>query len=583
MKNKILLGGCVSVLLLAACTEQMNYNEYNIYDKDYITLNFSNVGGFMTDIYNTVEYDYGNFSSGAMLSSATDESEYSIMGNAIEDYYNGGWSPSNPKSTTWTNMYAGISACNTFLTEMLGLTFDELRLNQDYIQQMHRYENYQYEARFMRAYFYFTLVRQYGGVPIVEEGMTPEEINVLERATSDRVFQYIIDECNAIKDLIIEDYSNLGDYALATEESGRANNLAVLALRARAALYWASPLFNESNDATRWHTAATYYKELVDACTQRGMGLCSDYSALWSTNNYNDASIMKEIIFARRYYSGASGDGSNGDNDVESYNYPVGIEGGAGGNCPTQNLVDAYDMKETGLGIDEPGSGYDPQNPYVGRDPRFAMTVAYNGSQWPTYSGAPLLETYDGGRNGQPLAGATTTGYYLRKLCHGEISLEATGNVLRNPHSYVIFRLGGIYLDYAEALFRHLGSADATDGEFPMSAREALNMTRTRPGVEMPEFPVGMSNDEFWEKYKKERMVELAFEGHRFWDVRRWKEADKYFTEIERMNIVSNGDGTFTYQRETVSRQWDDKMYLYPIPQTERMKNPNLEQNPGWN
>ena len=92
-----------------------------------------------------------------------------------------------------------------------------------------------------------------------------------------------------------------------------------------------------------------------------------------------------------------------------------------------------------------------------------------------------------------------------------------------------------------------------------------------------------MSNDEFWEKYKKERMVELAFEGHRFWDVRRWKEADKYFTEIERMNIVSNGDGTFTYQRETVSRRWDDKMYLYPIPQTERMKNPNLEQNPGWN
>ena len=109
MKNKILLGGCVSVLLLAACTEQMNYNEYNIYDKDYITLNFNNVGGFLTDIYNTVEYDYGNFSNGAMLSSATDESEYSIMGNAIEDYYNGGWSPSNPKSTTWTNMYADMA------------------------------------------------------------------------------------------------------------------------------------------------------------------------------------------------------------------------------------------------------------------------------------------------------------------------------------------------------------------------------------------------------------------------------------------------------------------------------------------
>lgn len=579
MKNRILLGGCLSVMVLAAsCVEQMNYKEYNIYDKDYITLNFNNVGGFLTDIYNRVEYDYGNFSSGAMLSSATDESEYSIMGNAIEDYYKGGWSPTNAKSTTWSSMYTGIAACNNFLTQMQGLTFDELKLNQDYIQQMHRYENYKYEVRFMRAYFYFTLVRQYGDVPKVEEGMTPEEINSLERTPSDEIFQYIIDECNAIKDLIIEDYSDLGDYALPTEESGRANNLAVLALRARAALYWASPLFNKDEDKNRWHTAATYYKELIDACTDRGMGLCSNYEKLWATENYHDASITKEIIFARRYYSSASG-----DNYVESYNYPVGIEGGAGGNCPTQNLVDAYDMKETGLGINEQGSGYDHNNPYVGRDPRFAMTIAYNGSQWPTYSGAPILQTYAGGANGQPISGATTTGYYLRKLCHGEISLAANSKLTSNQHSYVIFRLGGAYLDYAEALFRWLGSADATDAEFPMSARQALNMTRTRPGVEMPEFPIGMGNDEFWEKYKKERMVELAFEGHRFWDVRRWMEADKYFTNIVRMNITKNEDGTFSYERENVSRLWEDKMYLYPIPQTERMKNTNLSQNPGWN
>lgn len=584
MKNRILLGGCLSVMVLAAsCMEQMNYKEYNIYDKDYITLNFNNVGGFLTDIYNRVEYDYGNFSSGAMLSSATDESEYSIMGNAIEDYYKGGWSPTNAKNTTWSAMYAGIASCNTFLTEMQGLTFDELKLNQDYIQQMHRYENYKYEVRFMRAYFYFTLVRQYGDVPKVEEGMTPEEINMLERTPADEIFQYVIDECNAIKDLIIEDYSNLGDYALPTEESGRANNLAVLALRAKAALYWASPLFNEKGDNNRWHMAATYYKELIDACTERGMGLCSNYEKLWATENYHDASVTKEIIFARRYYSNSSSDRANGDHYVESNNYPVGIEGGAGGNCPTQNLVDAYDMKETGLGINELGSGYDPKNPYEGRDPRLAMTVAYNGSQWPTYSGAPVLQTYVGGANGQPISGATTTGYYLRKLCHGEISLAANGKVLRNPHSYVIFRLGGAYLDYAEALFRWLGSADATDAEFPMSARQALNMTRTRPGVDMPEFPVGMSKDEFWEKYKKERMVELAFEGHRFWDVRRWKEADKYFKSIDRMKITKNEDGTFNYERETVSRLWEDKMYLYPIPQAERMKNTNLSQNPGWN
>lgn len=572
MKHKIILISA-AVLLFASC-DKMDYKEYNIYDKDYIALNFTNVGGFMTDIYNTVPYDFGNYSSGAMQASATDESEYSKIGNAIEDFYNGAWSPSNAKSSLWTNLYAGIATCNTVLTEMQGLTFDELVLNDDYKQQMYRYENYQYESRFMRAYFYFLLARQYGGVPIVGENMTPEEINTLSRSSSDEVFKYVIDECQAIQDKIIEDYADLGDMALSTAETGRANRLAVLSLKAQAALYWASPLFNASNDKERYHNAALYYKELLAACQEQGKGLSAKYEDLWDTNNYTIAGITKEILLARRYYSSASG-----DHLVEGYNYPVGIEGGAGGNCPTQNLVDAYDMLN-GKAIGEAGSGYDESNPYKNRDPRLALTVAYNGAQWPTYSGAPLLQTYIGGANAQPISGGTPTGYYLRKLCHGEISLASNGRVKNNFHTYVLYRLGAAYLDYAEAVYVWLGSADATSSEFPMSARELASKTRVRAG--MPEFEAGLSNDAFWTKYKNERMVELAFEGYRFWDVRRWKEADKYFKSITEMKISKNEDGSFSYKRETVSRQWDDKMYLFPIPQTEIMKNSNLKQNTGW-
>ena len=574
MKHKIILISAAVLLVASSCEKQMNYNEYNIYDKDYIALNFSNVGGFMTDIYNTVPYDFGNYSSGAMLASASDESEYSKMGNAIEDFYNGAWSPSNAKSTYWSDLYTGIATCNTVLTEMSGLTFDELSLNDDYAQQMYRYNNYQYEARFMRAYFYFLLARQYGGVPIVGETMTPEEINVMKRSSVDEVFQYIISECSAIQDKIINDYADLGDMALSNAETGRADRLAVLSLKAQAALYWASPLFNSSNDKERWHNAALYYKELLAACEKRGKGLAADYSSLWATDNYTTANITKEILFARRYYSSASG-----DHLVEGYNYPVGIEGGSGGNCPTQNLVDAYDMLN-GKSINEAGSGYDENNPYAGRDPRFAMTVAYNGAQWPTYSGAPLLQTYTGGANAQPISGGTPTGYYLRKLCHGDISLADNGRLKNNFHTYVLYRVGAAYLDYAEAVYKYLGSADATSSEFPMSARELASKTRVRAG--MPELPAGLSNDDFWTKYKNERMVELAFEGYRFWDVRRWKEADKYFTGITEMKITKNADGSFSYKRNTVNRQWNDKMYLFPIPQTERMKNTNLEQNPGW-
>ena len=572
--NKVVFGAA-TVLLLASCGDRMDYKEYNVYDKDYVTQNFTRIGGFMTNLYNTVDYDFGNFSSGAMLASASDESEYSQMGNAIEDFYNGAWSPSNAKESLpsgWTKMYQGIATANAYLDEFQDATFDELALNTDYQAQMHRYQNYQYEARFMRAYYYFNLVKTYGGVPLITKVMSAEEVNQMSRSTSDEVFKFIMDECDDIKDKIVANYSDLGQYALTSEESGRADRLAVLALKARAALYWASPLFNPSNDNERYHQAALYTKQLLDACDERGKGLTANYSDLWNARSYNTASIVKEIIFGRRYNSSSSG-----DHVVEGYNYPAGIEGGTGGNCPTQNLVDAYDMKD-GSPISATGSGYDEANPYNNRDPRLAATIARNGDVWPTYQTA-ALQTYQGGANGEPLTNATPTGYYLKKLCNGSISLASSATLQNATHMWLTFRVGEFWLNYAEAMFRYTGSATATTADLPVSALDAVNKTRQRAGV-------GDITDTdattFWTRYQKERMVELAFEGHRFWDVRRWKEADKFFTSITEMKLTKNDDGSISYNRKSVARQWSDKMYLFPIPQTERMKNPNLEQNTGW-
>jgi len=554
----------------------MEYKEYNVYDKDYITQNFTRIGGFMTNLYNMVDYDFGNFSSGAMLASASDESEYSQMGNAIEDFYNGAWSPSNAKESLpsgWTKMYQGIATANAFLDEFQDATFEELMLNTDYSAQMHRYRNYQYEARFMRAYYYFNLVKAYGGVPLIDHVMTAEEVNQLSRSSADEIFKFIIAECDDIKDKIVENYSDLGQYALDTEETGRADRLAVLALKARAALYWASPLFNSAGDTERWHQAALYTKQLIDACEARGKGLAANYGDLWSARAYNAANIAKEVIFGRRYNSSSAG-----DHVVEGYNYPVGIEGGMGGNCPTQNLVDAYDMKN-GLPIGDADSGYDEANPYDNRDPRLAVTIAKNGDVWPTYQTA-ALQIWQGGANGEPQTNASPTGYYLKKLCNGSISLASNSTVQNATHMWLTFRMGEFYLNYAEAVFRYLGSADATSSELPMSALEATNMTRQRAGVGL--LPTDMDNATFWTRYQKERMVELAFEGHRFWDVRRWKEADKFLTSITEMKLTRNADGTITYTRKNVARQWSEKMYLFPIPQAECIKNPNLTQNTGW-
>ena len=182
--------------------------------------------------------------------------------------------------------------------------------------------------------------------------------------------------------------------------------------------------------------------------------------------------------------------------------------------------------------------------------------------------------------------GATPTGYYLKKLLHGDIDLTSKTKKQGDYHTWVTYRLGEFYLNYAEATFKYLGSADATTVELPMSARQAVNVIRSRQDVKMPALAEGLSNDEFWKKYENERMVELAFEGHRFWDVRRWKEADKFFKNIQEMKITKNDDGSFTYTRETVQRQWDDKMYLFPIPNDVMLKHEKYgakwEQNPGW-
>lgn len=572
MKLNTFLCGVLCLGALSACSEEMDYHEYNNYDEDFVKLNFGNVGGLITNIYSDLDTDFGSY-SGAVLGAATDEAEYAYSGGAIETFYNGTWSPVNTPAGAWRSCYRAISNCNLYLDRFTGLTFPELEMNADYKPQMYRYNNYRYEVRCLRAYYYFLLVRQYGDVPFSDHVLTADESNSLPRTPAQDIFDYIIAECDAVKDSIIADYANLpADVALPAEspETGRVNRLTVLALKARAALYAASPLFNPTGDKELWHRAALANKELLDAADAAKMKLIDDYAKLWTKNNYKDAT--SEIIFGRRADRESSG--------METSNFPAGLENCKGGNCPTQNLVDAYEMAD-GKPWDQ-SAFYDPANPCANRDPRLAATIAVNGETgWPAWNEAPL-ETFQGGANGEPVNGGTPTGYYLKKYCQGDIDPRSNSTNKSAYHTWITFRLGEFYLNYAEAVFRYLGSADATSAEFPLSAREAASRTRARKSVNMPPFPTGMSNDEFWTKYKNERMVELAFEGHRFWDVRRWKEADKYFRSITEMKITRQTDGTFAYTRKEVARQWDDKMYFFPIPQADKLKNPNLGQNPGW-
>ena len=551
MKIKYYFLSALAACVLVSCGDKMDYKEFKIDDAEYMKKKFERAGGLITSMYSRLDSDFGNYSN-AMLSSATDESVFSTAGNAVESFYNGAWGPTNANSSIWTSCYQGINYCNLFLNEFNNLTFDEYKMDLDYKAEIHQYNNFQFEARFLRAYFYFLLVRQYGDVPFFTSSLDAATTNTLPRTSAEDIFKFIDDECVAIKDTIIKDYTDLGKMALTVSENGRANNLAVLALRARAALYHASPLFNPDNNQELWKKAAQANLDVINACKSRGMALSTDYAGLFLEGSYKDSKALKELIFGNRLYSL--------NINFETNNFPVGMSGagagGKGGNCPSYNLYEAY---EAG-------------------DVRLAATIAKNGDAWPNVN-TQELQTYRGGANGLPIANATPTGFYLKKYVNGGTQISGSSVSTRNDRTWVIFRLAEFYLNYAEA---YLNLSDKSG--FTMTAANAINTVRNRAGLG------NLSDGEATlDACKKERFVEFAFEGQRFFDVRRWKEGSKYFQNIYGLEITKNADGSFTETKKLVgagllpnARDWQEKMNLFPIPQSEIMKNPNLTQNPGW-
>ena len=580
--NKFLISILFSVAVFSSC-DNLNYNEITVYDLDWI-INNPNSGSdrMINDVYSRIPYDLGFFPGGqfwqeysmmdnmkgAMLSSACDESDFSPTLSDIHNYYNGAWNSANPFPFTWVNSYKAIASANDFLEKwddvwaaLENFIHNTTSDANNYEMLKARYELFPYQARFLRAFFHFELAKTYGAVPVVTKTLSVSEANSVARTPAQEVFQFIVDECDAIVDKLPISYKEEP-----MEQIGRINRPTVLGLKARTLLYAASPLHNPGNDRELWRRAAIANKEAINKCLEWDIEF-SEYNKLWGHNNQ----LEPEIFFIRR-----TGEHRN----FEEFNFPVGIENGRGGNCPTQNLVNAYEYKSgPNRGMTWPeaaAAGTLEDDPYANLDPRFALTIAKNGDIWPSGVNTLALETFEGGRNGQPILNATTTGYYLKKYASGETNISSNSPNSRR-HSWIIFRLAEFYLNYAEAMFYYMGDADAvSEGILNMSANQAVNELRKRDDIGMPLFS-GSAN--FEERYMRERMVELAFEGHRFWDVRRWKKGEQFFKEIKTVNVNSFGIVT---NGTVKTRKWDEKYNLYPIPFGELRKNPNLTQNPGW-
>ena len=558
MKLDKIFSFILACAVTVSCVD-LYYTEQNTRDEAWTYEYYENgIKNMVFDVYAQIYNSEFDSNSAYFLAGATDEAQYALETGAVNNYINGGWSAANPYSNIWNKSYTAIADICMYLEKIDQTDLTEWQYNSNYDIWMQQMELFPYELRFLRAYFYFELFRTYGDVPLVTTTLTNAQANNITRTPADQIVKFIVDELDAVAPYLPVSYI--------TEpgaEIGRATRVAAFALKARTLLYAASPLFNPSNDRSKWEKAAEACKFILDNASTWGLKL-SSYGSLWG----QDAFFNSELIF---------GLGRGESNSFEMANYPVGVENGASGNCPSQSLVDQYEFQDNGETFAQryPG-GIDLNlvNPYEGLDPRFALTVVKNGDEWPT-NGAQkkVIETFQGGFNASPKYGATPTGYYLRKYVDGSCVTTADNQTTRR-HTWILFRLGEFYLDYAEAVFNATGSAN--DATYGMTANEAVNTLRNRPDIQMPKFTE--DGDAWVERYERERLVELAFENHRFWDVRRWKKADKYFKNIQVATISSS----MQFTRSTVTRQWDDKYYFYPIPQSELKKNPNLTQNPGW-
>lgn len=466
------------------------------------------------------------------------------------------------------------------------------------------------QCYFLRAWFHAELLRCFGPIILIDRPVETGAVwTSYKRAPYQQCVQFIVDDCDraSAPGMLKAKYSSEE-----TSLHGRANAAAAKALKARVLLYAASDLFNGNpdyadvtdrdgvrlfpdRDDNRWALAAKAAKECIDYCLNNGYDLNRDADPMKA---YQDVFINQwnnEILFARIN----AGWHHNVRCSEPRHNKGYTIL------CPTQEQVDAYQMADgsvpiTGYQADQitpiidPSSGYvetgytDAAHPqgyypagvrmmYVNREPRFYASINFAGKLWNGVQCSFWSTGVDGTTNQQ--GDYCKTGYLMRKGAVLNVNYDRGGP----QTTTILLRLGEVYLNYAEALNEATIRNITVEGCPASDAAAYVNLIRSRGGI--PALPT-MSPDELRERIRRERRVELAFESHRFFDVRRWKIAAQTESKIiTRMDITKGTglqDDSYYVRNKVEDRIFESKHYLLPIPQGEIDKNRNIIQNKDW-
>lgn len=579
---KYLTIGLMATTMLASCADILDKKPLTEISDNDLWSDPALLKAFVNSRYNQV----GVNGAESMQSSIVDETELTwLRGCETHNFarlsptdlgrMNGAWWGWDNRS--WSTKWTNISNCNIFFERVDNVAFTDETEKTKLVGQV----------RFIRAFEYWDLIARWGAMPIITKSFSineREEIVGQKRNTYKECIDFLVSELDQAAKELPANWSG--------DDYGRATSVAALALKSRILLYAASPLMNEdvkipevgytTPEPDRWQKAAKAATEALDAAQAAGYELYNlngDPSKNYQLIFMDNTAANKETLFARMGTSSAEGESIS---SCDQYNNPNGY-GGWGGNCPLQELVDAYEVVKDGVASKfDWNNPEEKANPYANRDPRFYATILYDGAKWMTRN----VETYfDVDNNGTIIGGgkdtkygndswnASPTGYNMKKFMDEGYALNSWNFCARN---WIHLRMAELYLNKAEALY-NIGDEEG--------AREALKPVRERAG--MP--AITATGADLLEAIKHERRIELAFEEHRYFDVRRWKEAPKYFgSTVHAITIKKYPDGKKTYEVDKLrsdvggDRKWDDKMYWLPITKAEMDKNPNLVQNPGY-
>ncbi len=565
------------------------------------------VDNFLANVYSYIRDEasqryIGGQTSGGPWTGASDEAEYD-WSFVFSNYMNvGAWDPTTSVvNDFWSNYYTAIRSATYFMAHV-----GECKEITSQANGAALLARYIAEARGLRAFYYYNLIKVFGPVVIIGDNSIDPTASLadvqLARAPYDSCVAYIGAEMDKAAADLPETPAN------PSVDNGRITKSVLMAYKSEMLLIAASDLFNgntdyaalknlngtalisQTKDPSKWATAAASSKAFIDKYVPGTFDLYKETDGSGNIDPYLSCrDVMytdwnKEWIFAK----------PNADPTTRAYEetpYHSGADAsvrGSGGLGVTQEMVDAFFMSN-GLSIGDAGSGYTETgfsasagtytsagtyNMWVNREPRFYVDVTYNGSTWlntSSSSGKIITQTYYEGNSGKKVGGNdfSPTGYIGRKNI-------TTGDWRSGNRAWVLIRLANIYLNYAEAL------NESSPGNPDIA--KYVNLIRTRAGL--PGISATLTQDQMRAAIRRERRIELAFENCRYFDTRRWKIAEQ--TDGGPLHSMDINSGTSltdpAFYKRTVfeTRVFQKKHYLWPIPQQEVNIDKNLVQNTGW-